>query len=282
MGQVMICFMFPGQPMAMTETAGADADSQKIAAACLQRTGIDPFSASADGADVTDAVRLQLHGVAVSLWRERQLLKQGLLPAVIAEHSLGIYPALAAAGVISGEEALEMAFRVGICMAKMGTEDAFMLACVTGLAEEPLAAVAANNGTYLANYNTSRHFLLAGPRHGIQGAVVEAEAAGAFSVSSFPCDAPLHTPLMEELAADLRTVFADYRYRDPQIPVMEHIGQGFLTAAGIPAFLCEELCRPVYWERSCRALHRHGVSRFAEVGAGQALTKFNRWIENEP
>jgi len=277
----MICFMFPGQPMTVMELSGTDAYRQEIAAACLARSGVDPFSARADGADVTDAVRLQLHGVAISLWRERQLLTQGMLPGVIAEHSLGIYPALAAAGVISGEDALEMAFRVGNCMANMGGGDAYMLACVTGLAEAPLSAIAANNGTYLANYNTSRHFLLAGPRDGIQGTVVEAEAAGAFSVSSFPCDAPLHTPLMAELAADLRAVFADYRYREPQIPIMEHIGQNLLSAAAIPAFLSEELCRPVYWERSCRALARHGVRRFVEVGAGQALTKFNRWIESE-
>jgi [acyl-carrier-protein] S-malonyltransferase len=42
----------------------------------------------------------------------------------------------------------------------------------------------------------------------------------------------------------------------------------------------EELCLPVFWEKTFRALQHEGVTHFYEAGAGQALTKFNRWIDS--
>jgi malonyl CoA-acyl carrier protein transacylase len=74
---------------------------------------------------------------------------------------------------------------------------------------------------------------------------------------------------------------AEYDFHEPHIPLVEHIAQTTLTAATIPAFLVDELCRPVYWETTYRSLRSRGVTRFLEVGAGSALSKFNRWIDSE-
>ena len=92
---------------------------------------------------------------------------------------------------------------------------------------------------------------------------------------------PIHTPLIAEIAGELLRIVAEYSFREPRIPLVEHIGQTALTAATIPAFLVDELCRPVYWEATYRALRSRGVTRFQEVGAGSVLSKFNRWIDSE-
>jgi malonyl CoA-acyl carrier protein transacylase len=86
---------------------------------------------------------------------------------------------------------------------------------------------------------------------------------------------------MEEIAGDLQRIVADYRFCEPRVPLVEHVGQTALKAAVISRFLVEELCRPVYWEATYRALSSRGVTRFQEVGAGSALSKFNRWIDSE-
>jgi malonyl CoA-acyl carrier protein transacylase len=278
----MICFMFPGQPLNHDATLPDDADFAEIATLCLNRTGLDLLSFAWRDGTHSEQVALQVYGVAMSLYRHRRLFAGGVRPDVIAEHSMGIYPALAACGSITERVALEMAFRVGVCMEERFGGKEYALGCVVGLTEGPLAAVAADNGVYPANFNTSRHFLLAGPRAAIETACAETTVAGAFSAAVFPCDAPLHTPLMEEISSDLHGIFSDYRYAEPAIPLMEHIGQRYLSAAAIPAFLCEELCFPVFWDRTYRALKTAGVARFQEVGVGQALAKFNRWMDSEP
>jgi malonyl CoA-acyl carrier protein transacylase len=277
----MICHMFPGQPLAREAQLPDDADFAAIAALTLERTSLDLASFNWSGTPSTEQVKLQVYGVAMSLYRNRCLRRQQPAPALIAEHSMGIYPAMAACGAISEGEALELALRIGVCMAGMGTTDAYALGCVIGLRLEPLLAIAENHGVYIANHNTSRHFLLSGRQANIAAALAEALAAGAFSSSSFPCDAPLHTPLMEEIAGELGALVSGYIYREPCCSLVNHIDQDVLTAADFPDFLVRELCLPVYWERTWHALRRAGVTTFFEVGAGDSLKKFNRWIDSE-
>lgn len=274
----MICWMYPGQPVAFTDTYNNDPEFQRIALLCQGVTGFNPLESDTSAPSLTRSVRLQLHGVCVSLYRSGLLMSQGPGPDLIAEHSMGIYAALAASGSIDSRTALALTCRLGVAMAGMGE---YALGCVIGLTSGPLAAIAANNGVYIANHNTSRHFLLAGGREKVAAALAEATASGAFSVSIFPCDAPLHTPQIETIAGDLQRIVAEYRFLEPRIPLVEHIGQTTLAAATIPAFLVDELCRPVYWETTYRSLRSRGATRFQEVGAGSVLTKFNRWIDSD-
>ncbi|GAM08864.1 malonyl CoA-acyl carrier protein transacylase [Geobacter sp. OR-1] len=277
----MICFMFPGQPLAKVPTLPDDAEFAEIAAIACDRTGLDLESFAWRGEPATDQVALQIYGAAMGLYRNRVLRRAGFNPAMAAEHSMGIYAALAAVDALPEGEALELTSRIGRTLAGMGKSGSYALGCVTGLSAAPVLALAENNGVYPANYNTSRHFLLAGEQHGIEAAMAEALEAGAFSVSSFPADAPLHTPLIEAIAPELHNVVADYRFSEPQVPLMEHIEQDFLTAADIPGFLVRELCLPVRWEATFLAIRRAGVTSLLEAGVGESLKKYNRWIAME-
>lgn len=273
--------MFPGQPLAFATPLPDDATFAEIARLAREYAFLNLVTLAWTEGSPSAQVKLQVYGVAVSLYRNRLLAAQGVKAALIAEHSMGIYPALAASGALGEGEVLELTLRAGICMARLGEKEAYALGCITGLTLEPLLAIAGNNGVYLANHNTSRHFLLSGTTAAMTGAVAEALSAGAFSARTFPCDAPLHTPLMEEAAAPLAVIFADYRYREPRVPLMNHIDQDYLTAGEIAEFLVRELHEPVFWERTYMALRSAGVRGFFEAGAGDSLKKYNRWIQHE-
>ncbi|MEI6209131.1 MAG: acyltransferase domain-containing protein [Desulfuromonadales bacterium] len=277
----MICWMFPGQPLRHDQPFPVTPGTEEIIALCRTATGLDPVTWQDDGILSGEHVRLQIYGTAFSLLRARLHKAADQSPGVVLEHSMGIYAALAACGAISEHDALEMTARVGITLAKMSQHGSYALGCIIGLAQEPVEAIASGHGVYVANYNTSSHFLLAGERSRILPAMEECGAAGAFSVSVFDCDAPLHTPLVEEVAAELGQVFSDYRYAEPQVPLLEHITQEQLSVSRVPGFLLDELLRPVWWQHSYAAARRLGAARFVEVGAGTALTKFNRWIDSE-
>ena len=278
---MMICFMFPGQPLTHEARVPADREFAEISAITLDRTGLDLASFTWRDEPASTQVALQVYGAAMSLYRNRTMRQEGLKPGIVAEHSMGIYPALAAVGSLPEAESLELTCRVGRALANMGGGRSYALGCVTGLPASPVQALAENNGVFLANYNTSRHFLLAGEQHGIEAAMVEALESGAFSVSTFPADAPLHTPLLEVIEAELRAIVADYAFAEPAKPLIEHIGQDFLAAADIPDFLVRELCLPVRWEATYLALRKSGVTSFAEAGVGESLKKYNRWIATE-
>lgn len=276
----MICWMFPGQPLRHTQSFPDDGDARQIITLCCRTTGFDPRTWQG-GADLaSEHVRLQVYGSAMSLYRIRRERASGAQPGVVAEHSMGIYAALAACGCISEQSALELTVRIGTCMASMSRQAEYALGCVIGLEVNAVESAAVNNGVYVANYNTSHHFLLSGERLPIEAAMAECQAAGAFSVSIHACDAPLHSPLLEEVADDLWSIFSDYSYAEPDVPLVEHIGQKRLAAARVPGFLLDDLLRPVWWERTYRTARAMGATRFVEVGSGDALKKFNRWIES--
>ena len=277
----MICFMFPGQPLSHPPILPDDDAFREICGLVRERTTLDLSTFSWIGEGGSENVKLQVLGVAMSLYHARRLCAEGVVPRMVAEHSQGIYPGLAAVGSISEGDALEMAWRAGVRMAAMAKRGRYALGCMVGLTLEPLLSIAENTGVYLANHNTSRHFLLCGERSRMEDAEAEAFSAGAFSVKLFPCDAPLHTPLMSEAAEDLAAIFAAYRYREPQVPLVNHIDQDYLVAADLPRFLLRELESPVYWEKTVRALRAAGVTLFHEVGVGDSLKKYNRWIESE-
>jgi malonyl CoA-acyl carrier protein transacylase len=277
----MICFMFPGQPLMQENALPADDNFAELAELTRSRTGFDPATFTWKGAQGSGQVALQVYGTAMSLYQHRVLFEKGITPSIVAEHSMGIYPALAAVGSIPEGDALELTFRIGTCLAGMGGADEYALGCVIGLTGVPVMAIAENNGVFVANANTSRHFLLAGERHGVEAAMAEALAAGAFSVRTFSADAPLHTPLIEDVAAGLEAIVADFCFREPAIRLMEHIGQDFLAADDIPGFLVRELCQPVHWEATCLALRKAGVTIWYEAGIGESLKKYNRWIFTE-
>jgi [acyl-carrier-protein] S-malonyltransferase len=277
----MNCFMYPGQPLFRSDRLPHDDDWQTVAALCRRSACFDLDTVTWHGAEGTHNVALQLYGVAMSLYGARLLKRGGVNPGIIAEHSMGIYPALALCGVLSEADVLEMTFRVGRTMADMGRDRRFALGCVVGMTLEPLLAVAENHGVYLANHNTCRHFLLSGERAAIERAMAEAADSGAFSARVYPCDAPLHSPLMAEQEEAFRQIFDDYRYREPSVPLMNHINQDFLTGAELGEFLLQELLLPVYWERTYRALRAAGATHFLEVGGGDSLKKYNRWIDSQ-
>ena len=277
----MNCFMFPGQPFSASTALPDDADGLQIAELVRQVAHFDPVNFDWLQVQGTDQVGLQLLGVAQSLYRLRQLHHHGVVPGLVAQHSMGIYPALVACGCLIEEQAIEMTWRVGRCVAQMGSTQRYAFGCVIGLALESLQAVAENNRVFVANHNTSRHFLLTGGQAEMDHAMAEATKSGAFSARSFNCDAPIHSPLLSQLEGELEDIFSDYRFAEPAFPLMNHLNQGYLAAADIPWFLLRELQLPVYWERTYRALQKTGVSSFIEVGEGETLRKFNRWIETD-
>ena len=277
----MICFMFPGQPLSRLASLPEDEDFVRVAELVRRVTRFDLESFDWLKGEGSEDLKLQLFGVAMSLYRLRRLRRDGVRPDLVAEHSMGIYPALAACGSVAEAEAIEMTWRVGSALIGMSHPQQYGLGCVIGLTLEPVLALAANNGVHLANHNTSRHFLLSGTREGIASAVAEALAAGAFSARGFDCDAPLHSPLMAPLEGELRAIFAGYSYAEPACPLLDHLDQKYLCRDDIPQFLLRELSLPVYWEKSYRALRARGIGAFYEVGTGEALKKYNRWIDSE-
>ena len=106
--------------------------------------------------------------VAVSLGYLRHLTERGVNPDVVLGHSLGEITALAAAGIVTPEEAVRIAARRGVLMegAARKTAGAMLAVILEDRAKllAWLASPAASHRVVLANDNAPNQVVLAGER----------------------------------------------------------------------------------------------------------------------
>jgi [acyl-carrier-protein] S-malonyltransferase len=144
----MRAFLFPGQGSQEIGMAadlfGSDAAFRQLAAHASQCAGADLERLCSRGPEreLVKTEFLQPLLVAVSLGYCRQLTERGIEPDVVLGHSLGEISALAAAGVLSNEDAVSVAAQRGKFMAAAARVGGGMLAVITSEREKVLSLLA--------------------------------------------------------------------------------------------------------------------------------------------
>jgi [acyl-carrier-protein] S-malonyltransferase len=210
---------------------------------------------------------------AYAIWRESYGMEQ---VRVMAGHSLGEFTALAAAGAVSWETALQLVRERGRIMAEASrTQPGGMLAIV-GLREEQIEEIrleAARRGQlFLANRNADVQFVLSGEMPAVREAERLALAAGARRALILTVPLPAHSPLMEAAGAAFRMVLDRLPIEMPQFPILANAtGQAIASLNDLRTELGNHLLRPVDWARTMVSLHTMQVTTVVELGPGRVL-----------
>lgn len=203
------------------------------------------------------------------------------LPAGASGHSMGFFTALAAAGVVPLEGALDLI---------LATEDAadarfgpgtMGMAFVIGLKEaEVAAAMAFHPGLRLSNVNGQAQFTLSGDRPGLE-AFVAAVAPQALKAGLLPVQHPLHCDLMAPLLPRIQEALGRWRPRDPAFPLVSPL-DGRRIEDGFEAWeeAIVSVAAPIRWPDAVRGLRALGGS-FLECGYGAQLQNLTRWVDRE-
>jgi malonyl CoA-acyl carrier protein transacylase len=197
----------------------------------------------------------------------------GLRAGAAAGHSLGEIAALAAAGAIERDDALELVVTRGRLMAE-ADPDGSMLAVIGGeIADAEAIAEAA--GITVANDNAPGQVVLSGPRDGLARAEAAAAERGRRTMAVDVAGA-FHSPSMEPAVAPFRDALDAIEVHEPAFTV-------FSCASAAPfedvrGELAAALTRPVRWRETMLALHDAGATRFVEPGPGKLLARMGKRI----
>jgi malonyl CoA-acyl carrier protein transacylase len=230
------------------------------------------------------SLKLQISTYILSMVYFYRLRAAGWNPDIFAEHSMGIYAALAASEAISFEEGLFITEAVGRLLQREGAMHPGGMASVIGLPLEEVQKVCQDlNGFQLAiaNYNGSMHFVISGEEKGVEKAISLALSRKAVSATRLVFNTALHSPLLCSLREEIIEILQDIKIQPLKVPVLNHWTIKPLRREEIKDFLSQEIGRPVYWIRCVETLLQEGFRQFIEVGHEATLTKLMRWIDRE-
>jgi malonyl CoA-acyl carrier protein transacylase len=230
------------------------------------------------------SLKLQISTYLLSMIHFYRLRAAGWVPDVLAEHSMGIYAALAASEAITFEEGLYITESIGRLLERRGSLHRGGLASIIGLTLEEIEKICSDLGgddLTIANYNGSMHFVLSGEEKGVERAIALALSRKAISASRLPFHTALHSPSLLTLESEVQHLLKEIEIRPPKFPVLNHWTVQPLKRGEIKDFLCLEIGQPVHWDRCVARLIQEGVARFIEVGQETTLSKLIRWIHRE-
>jgi [acyl-carrier-protein] S-malonyltransferase len=192
--------------------------------------------------------------------------------------SLGEFTALTAAGAMSFEDGLRVVRQRGKFMQEACDVTQGGMAAVIGLDEALTREVCTEAGVVLANLNCPGQLVISGEAGKIAKACDLAKARGAKRAIPLTVAGAYHSPLMASAQPKLREELAKIKLSIPAVPVISNV-TAQAHGADISARLVEQVCAPVRWEASMRALLAQGFTRFIELGPGTALSGFMKRID---
>lgn len=209
--------------------------------------------------------------LAVSVAYLTVLREYGALPApmFVAGHSLGEYAALVAAGALTFEDALPIVRRRGELMEEHG---AGAMAAVIGLPPAAVAAVAAEAGAEVANFNAPDQTTVSGREDAVERAMALAKERGAKRAIRLPVSAAFHSSLMASVVEALRPMIEAVPLARAAVPLVGNVdARPVREPDELRRELLEQITAPVRWVEVVAALAGAGVTTFYEVGPGKVL-----------
>ncbi|HET7839743.1 MAG TPA: ACP S-malonyltransferase [Rectinemataceae bacterium] len=203
--------------------------------------------------------------------------EHGIMPSAAAGFSVGEWPALAEAGVISNADMFRLVAERGRLMDEAGKRSGgSTMSAVLFLAPEAIEAAIAAAGlkqVWVANYNSPTQSVISGTEADVAAAEEALKAAGAKRVVRLKVSGAFHSPIMAYARDGFAEAVAGVTFSDPKIELFSNVsGKRITSGAEAKKFAVEQIVSPVRWIEEEKSILESGISLCLETGPGTVLT----------
>ena len=277
-----IAFIFPGQGSQkvgmgaeLAESCPAAKDVFDEADNFLERP-LSQLCFEGPEAELKQTENTQLAILTCSVATLRALTQLGVVPQVVAGHSLGEYSALVASGVLEFADALRLVGARAQFMAEAGEEQNGTMAAILGMDAKQLEHFCGkvDGVVKIANYNCPGQLVISGEVNAVNQVITLAsDEIGARRCRLLPVSGAFHSPLMEAAQQKFQDVLDSVKLNPPQINIAMNVTGEFATdTENIKYLLFQQITEPVQWEKTLYTIEKTGITRFVEVGPGKVLS----------
>lgn len=285
-----LAFVFPGQGsqtvgmLAAFEGNAAVADTMKRADAALGES-LTGLIAAGPAEELNLTVNTQPAMLACSVaFYNAWIAAGGMVPDVMAGHSLGEYSALTAAGVFELEDAVRLVRFRAQCMQEAVPVGVGGMAAIIGLTDELVAEVcqeAACCGIVEAvNFNSPGQVVIAGEKAAVEKACTIAKDKGAKRALMLAVSAPFHSSMMKPASVALKAKLQETPMKAPAVDVIANVD---VTIHHQPEDIIDALAAQaagaVQWVKTIEAMKTMGVTHIVECGPGRVLAGLVKRID---
>ena len=279
-------FIFPGQGAQYCGMGQDFYENSKTAKAVFDRaTELLGFSMPElcfeknDRLDITEYTQAAMVTVSVAMMKVME--EQGFRPDVAAGLSLGEYPALVAAGVMSADDAILTVRKRGILMQEAVPAGIGGMSAVLGMTAEQINEVVDPiENVQVANYNCPGQIVISGKKEAVEEASEKLKEAGARRVLPLNVSGPFHSHLLEDAGKKLGEYLENVTISEPVIPYVANVTAQYVTsAADVKPLLKKQVSSSVRWQQGVETMLADGVDRFIEIGPGKTLSGFIKKID---
>ncbi|MBQ5847321.1 MAG: ACP S-malonyltransferase [Treponema sp.] len=285
-------FLFPGQgaqePGMLKDICEAFPIARKILDKISEITGVDmpKLMWESDASVLSRSDNSQLAITAASVATMKVLEEKGVVPASAMGFSLGEFPALYAACVLSFEDVIKVVQKRGqimqaVCeqIASENEGHAPGMSAILGLPPEKVTEIANTiDNVYAANLNSVKQTVISGTYDGLEAAEKAFAEAGARRCVRLAVAGPFHSPLMQKAADEFEKAIADVTFNDPKIPLFSNVtGKQVMSGEEAKKSAVLHLTNPVRWtdeEAVLGAMMTEDAAnewKVIEVGPGRVL-----------
>jgi [acyl-carrier-protein] S-malonyltransferase len=276
------CFLFPGQgaqyPGMAKDIYDTSQEARKLfdlaSEAC--RVDMKKLLFESDEAVLKETRNTQ---IAMALAEAAAALcarEHGLVPSGFAGFSVGEWPALAEAQVISHFDMFRLVAERGRLMDEAGKRSGgSSMSAVLYLAPEKIEQAIAQAGlkqVWVANYNSPVQCVISGIETELATAEEALKAAGAKRVIRLKVSGAFHSPIMATAAEAFAEQVAGVSFGDPKVALFSNVtGERIKSGAEAKRLAVAQITSPVRWIDEERSIAAGGFDRCVETGPGNVL-----------
>ena len=275
-----IAFVFPGQgsqSVGMLDAFGEDKTVQSTLGEAGNSLGFDLSEMIHSGPSellaLTENTQPIMLASAIAIYRA-WLAAGGIVPTMMAGHSLGEYTAYVAAGAIGFHDAIPLVkFRAQSMQSAVPVGTGSM-AAIVGMSDDAVRQLCATSQSLTGkvveavNFNAPNQVVIAGAKE----VCSKAKPAGAKLVAPLAVSAPFHSSLLNPVAEPLRAYLEKITIGSPGIDVVNNVDVTVVSdPIGIRDTLIRQAYSPVRWVEIIQYMAKHGVTHVVECGPGKVL-----------
>ncbi|SYX83880.1 ACP S-malonyltransferase [Paenibacillus alvei] len=205
----------------------------------------------------------------------------GTKPNLLAGHSLGEYNALYAAGAFDFATGLKLVKKRGELMSQAVGGG---MAAVIGLDADAVNLVLKQNPQLesidIANYNSSKQFVIAGKKEDISQAQPVFEMKGARYVP-LKVSGAFHSRYMSEARDQFERYIQMFEFTAPNIPVIANVSARPYRTSELKSNLSKQITHAVKWCETIQVLLGFDSIEIKEIGPGIVLSGLTNKIRQE-